>query len=79
MTAHTTPSVLFVCVKNGGKSQMADDLIRAADRVIVLAATPKCTPSTAHRSRSGKSTNPPNAESTASNACAWSAMTSTTA
>lgn len=36
MTAHTTPSVLFVCVKNGGKSQIADDLIRAADRVIVL-------------------------------------------
>ncbi|MBF6253934.1 low molecular weight phosphatase family protein [Nocardia farcinica] len=26
----TTPSVLFVCVKNGGKSQMAAGLMRAA-------------------------------------------------
>lgn len=27
MTDHTTPSVLFVCVKNGGKSQMAAALM----------------------------------------------------
>lgn len=27
MTGHTTPSVLFVCVKNGGKSQMAAALM----------------------------------------------------
>jgi arsenate-mycothiol transferase len=26
--ADTTPSVLFVCVKNGGKSQMAAGLMR---------------------------------------------------
>jgi arsenate-mycothiol transferase len=28
MTESTTPSVLFVCVKNGGKSQMAAGLMR---------------------------------------------------
>src|SRR5699024_12501054 len=27
-TPHTVPSVLFVCVKNGGKSQMAAPLMR---------------------------------------------------
>ena len=32
----TKPSVLFVCVKNGGKSQMAAGLMRkvAGDRVV---------------------------------------------
>ncbi|MEV0856603.1 MULTISPECIES: low molecular weight phosphatase family protein [Nocardia] len=36
----TTPSVLFVCVKNGGKSQMAAGLMRAAaeDRVEIHSA-----------------------------------------
>ncbi|WP_280470778.1 low molecular weight phosphatase family protein [Nocardia farcinica] len=36
----TTPSVLFVCVKNGGKSQMAAGLMRAVagDRVQVHSA-----------------------------------------
>jgi arsenate-mycothiol transferase len=35
-----TPSVLFVCVRNGGKSQMAAALMRhaAADRVEVHSA-----------------------------------------
>ena len=37
---HTTPSVLFVCVKNGGKSQMAAGLMRrtAGDSVLVDSA-----------------------------------------
>lgn len=42
----TTPSVLFVCVKNGGKSQMAAGLMRAAagDTVDVHSAgTNPCT------------------------------------
>ncbi len=36
----TTPSVLFVCVRNGGKSQMAAGLMRkaACDRVVVHSA-----------------------------------------
>lgn len=36
----TTPSVLFVCVKNGGKSQMAAGLMRrvAGDAVVVDSA-----------------------------------------
>jgi arsenate-mycothiol transferase len=36
----STPSVLFVCVRNGGKSQMAAGLMRAAagDRVAVHSA-----------------------------------------
>ncbi|MET9490011.1 low molecular weight phosphatase family protein [Nocardia sp. NPDC006630] len=36
----TTPSVLFVCVKNGGKSQMAAGLMRqaAAGQVVVHSA-----------------------------------------
>ena len=36
----TTPSVLFVCVRNGGKSQMAAGLMRkaAGDRVAVHSA-----------------------------------------
>ncbi len=40
MTELTTPSVLFVCVKNGGKSQMAAGLMRqlAGDTVIVHSA-----------------------------------------
>ena len=35
-----TPSVLFVCVKNGGKSQMASGLMRkiAGDRIDVFSA-----------------------------------------
>ncbi|AYA27452.1 MULTISPECIES: arsenate-mycothiol transferase ArsC [Rhodococcus] len=35
-----TPSVLFVCVKNGGKSQMAAALMRktASDRIVVHSA-----------------------------------------
>ncbi|AWH01000.1 low molecular weight phosphatase family protein [Rhodococcus ruber] len=35
-----TPSVLFVCVKNGGKSQMAAALMRkaAGDRIVVHSA-----------------------------------------
>ncbi|MEU4710820.1 low molecular weight phosphatase family protein [Nocardia salmonicida] len=38
-----TPSVLFVCVKNGGKSQMAAGLMRAAadDRVEIHSAGTK--------------------------------------
>lgn len=40
MTETTTPSVLFVCVKNGGKSQMAAGLMRqaAGDSVTVHSA-----------------------------------------
>jgi arsenate-mycothiol transferase len=40
MTSATTQSVLFVCVKNGGKSQMAAGLMRkaAGDAVIVHSA-----------------------------------------
>lgn len=40
MTVSTTPTVLFVCVKNGGKSQMAAGLMRhtAGDTVTVLSA-----------------------------------------
>jgi arsenate-mycothiol transferase len=41
--ANTTPSVLFVCVKNGGKSQMAAGLMRqiAGDTVTVDSAGTK--------------------------------------
>lgn len=40
MTSRATPSVLFVCVKNGGKSQMAAALMRhhAGDAVEVHSA-----------------------------------------
>jgi arsenate-mycothiol transferase len=40
MTSSSTPSVLFVCVKNGGKSQMAAGLMRqlAGDTVDVYSA-----------------------------------------
>jgi arsenate-mycothiol transferase len=40
MAEHVKPSVLFVCVKNGGKSQMAAGLMRkaAADSVDVYSA-----------------------------------------
>ena len=40
MTASSIPSVLFVCVRNGGKSQMAAGLMRkaAGDRVAVHSA-----------------------------------------
>jgi arsenate-mycothiol transferase len=43
MTEPTTPSVLFVCVKNGGKSQMAAGLMRrlAGDTVTVHSAGTK--------------------------------------
>lgn len=39
----TAPSVLFICVKNGGKSQMAAGLMRqlAGDRVAVYSAGTK--------------------------------------
>lgn len=43
MTVSSTPSVLFVCVKNGGKSQMAAGLMRqlAGDTVTVHSAGTK--------------------------------------
>ena len=43
MTDSSTPSVLFVCVKNGGKSQMAAGLMRqlAGDTVTVYSAGTK--------------------------------------
>ena len=43
MTENPTPSVLFVCVKNGGKSQMAAGLMRkiAGDTVHVYSAGTK--------------------------------------
>lgn len=43
MAESTSPSVLFVCVKNGGKSQMAAGLMRrlAQDTVIVYSAGTK--------------------------------------
>ena len=43
MTTSSTPSVLFVCVKNGGKSQMAAGLMRqlAGDTVDVYSAGTK--------------------------------------
>ena len=43
MTESSTPSVLFVCVKNGGKSQMAAGLMRqlAGDTVTVHSAGTK--------------------------------------
>lgn len=43
MTASSTPSVLFVCVKNGDKSQMAAGLMRqlAGDTVTVHSAGTK--------------------------------------
>ena len=43
MTESITPSVLFVCVKNGGKSQMAAGLMRqlAGDTVTVYSAGTK--------------------------------------
>ena len=43
MSESRTPSVLFVCVKNGGKSQMAAGLMRqlAGDSVIVHSAGTK--------------------------------------
>ncbi|CAN7297808.1 low molecular weight phosphatase family protein [Mycolicibacterium frederiksbergense] len=43
MTDTSTPSVLFVCVKNGGKSQMAAGLMRqlAGDTVTVHSAGTK--------------------------------------
>jgi arsenate-mycothiol transferase len=43
MTDAATPSVLFICVKNGGKSQMAAGLMRqiAGQRVLVHPAGTK--------------------------------------
>jgi arsenate-mycothiol transferase len=47
MTTPSTPSVLFVCVKNGGKSQMAAGLMRkiAGNTVTVDSAGTKPGPS----------------------------------
>ena len=123
----STPSVLFVCVKNGGKSQMAaalmrkiagdsvqrvlgrnpsreppstslsaeslaevgvditdqipkpldPELVRDVDLVVTLGREAHVEPvARDHASRTGTPTNPPNAASTASNACVWSATTS---
>lgn len=54
-TESSTPSVLFVCVKNGGKSQMAAGLMRqaAGDAVTVYSAGTR--PGTAVNSVSAKS------------------------
>jgi arsenate-mycothiol transferase len=43
MTQETTPSVLFVCSKNGGKSQLAAGLMRdlAGDKIAVYSAGTK--------------------------------------
>lgn len=43
MTVPTKPSVLFVCVKNGGKSQMAAGLMRqlAGDTIVIDSAGTK--------------------------------------
>jgi arsenate reductase len=40
LTAHETPTVLFVCVQNAGRSQLASAILRslAGDRVRVLTA-----------------------------------------
>jgi hypothetical protein len=119
------PSVLFVCIKNAGKSQMAagvmrkiagdsvqvysagtkpgdtlndlsaqvlaedgvdisgeepklidPQLVRDVDVVVTLGEKLTSTRSPAPASRAGTPTSPPNAASTASNACAWSATTS---
>lgn len=43
----STPSVLFVCVKNGGKSQMAAGLMRAAVGDTVVSTPPERNPGTA--------------------------------
>ncbi len=55
MSTPVTPSVLFVCVKNGGKSQMAAGLMRAAagDTVTVTSAGTK--PGTAVNALSAQS------------------------
>jgi hypothetical protein len=52
------------------------DLLRTVDIVVTLAATPPSTCPTASRCRTGTPTNPPNAASTASSACAWFGTTS---
>jgi protein-tyrosine-phosphatase len=120
-----TPSVLFVGVKNGGKSQMAaglmtkiagdtvrvysagtkpgtavndlsaqaladvgvditgdtptlvdPHLVRDVDLVITLGREATSTRLSEPGSRTGTPSSPPNAASTASNACDWSATTS---
>ncbi|WP_072814660.1 arsenate-mycothiol transferase ArsC [Rhodococcus zopfii] len=51
----STPSVLFVCVKNGGKSQMAAGLMRAAAGDTVTAHSAGTTPGTAVNALSAES------------------------
>ena len=50
-----TPSVLFVCVKNGGKSQMAAGLMRAAAGDTVTVHSAGTTPGTAVNALSAES------------------------
>ena len=57
-----TPSVLFICVGNGGKSQMAAALAShyAGDSVEVYSAgTRRCPPARAGPGRAGSPTSPP--------------------
>ena len=121
----STPSVLFVCVKNGGKSQMAASLMRAAagdtvtaysagtkpgttinalaaevllevgvditdqtptpvdpqqvrdvDLVVTLGREARLDPVAGTRFENWTPTSRPNAASTESNGCGWSATTS---
>ena len=51
----TTPSVLFVCVKNGGKSQMAAGLLRQAAGDTVTVDSAGTQPGTAVNALSAKS------------------------
>ncbi|MGW0043884.1 arsenate-mycothiol transferase ArsC [Rhodococcus sp. NPDC003348] len=51
----STPSVLFVCVKNGGKSQMAAGLMRAAAGDTVTVHSAGTTPGTAVNALSAES------------------------
>ncbi|MGW4738518.1 arsenate-mycothiol transferase ArsC [Nocardia xishanensis] len=51
----TTPSVLFVCVKNGGKSQMAAGLMRAAAGDLVEVHSAGTKPGTAVNALSAES------------------------
>ena len=55
---------------------LTDDLIRAADRVVVLGRDARVQPADGTRSSTGTPTNPPTAASTGSNGCVWSATTS---
>lgn len=51
----STPSVLFVCVKNGGKSQMAAGLMRAAAGDAIEVHSAGTTPGTAVNALSAES------------------------